>query len=93
MNEAAKTIAAALTPLQASALSNCCTRGSTRGNDGGLYDDLLSGLCSKTDEGITNGWLVKWEQNPDSRVDGYINKYVPTPLGVAVNAAREGLVA
>lgn len=86
----AKEIAAALTPLQADALRMCCLRGSTRGNDGGLVDDVISGLCSKSDEGIVNGWLVTWSQNPDSWHDGYINKYAPTPLGVEVNAIRQG---
>ncbi len=79
-------IAAGLSPLQAAALLNCCERGSTRGNDGGLYDDLLSGLCSNTAEGINNGWLVEWRPNPDRQTDGYWNLYVPTPLGEAVAA-------
>lgn len=77
-------IAAVLTPWQRKVLIDCCDRGSTRANDGGLVDDLLSGLCSKSDEVITNGWLVRWDMNPESRTDGYISRYTPTPLGIAV---------
>jgi len=79
-------IAAGLTPLQTDALRRCCERGSTRCNDGGLVDDLLSGMCSNTTEGIMNGWLVQWAMNPTSREDGYISRYTPTPLGLAVRA-------
>jgi hypothetical protein len=70
-----------LTPLEISALEDCVTRGSTRTNDGGLIDTLLSGLCSNSALGINNGWLVKWEANPTYREDGYISRYVPTEAG------------
>lgn len=83
-NPTPEEIAGMLTPLQRDALAKCCERGSTRGNDGGLVDDLLSGLCSNTSQGISNGWLVRWSMNPESRTDGYINLYTPTPLGLAV---------
>lgn len=79
-------IAAEMPPLSKSALVNCCARGSTRTNDGGMVDDLLSGMCSNTAEGVMNGWLVTWSMNPESRRDGYINLYTPTPLGFAVYA-------
>jgi hypothetical protein len=80
-------LAERLTPLQASVLKDCCKRGSTRANDGGLVDDLLSGLCST--EGIKNGWLVTWSMNPKSREDGYMSLYTPTPCGLAVIAHLE----
>jgi hypothetical protein len=84
------TIAAGLTPLQASALEDCCARGSTRTSDGGLVDTLLSGLCSKLDEGTYNGWLVTWHHNhPRAPDDHYISRYEPTPLGLAVRAHLE----
>ncbi len=82
-------IAKGLTPLQADALERCCARGSTRCNDGGLVDDLLSGLCTSPDRTILNGWLVKWAMNPTSREDGYISRYTPTDLGQAVRAIIE----
>ena len=82
-------IAAGLSPLQASALDDCCRRGSTRTNDGGVVDALLSGLCSRLSDGISNGWLVRWDMNPSSREDGYINRYSPTPLGLAVRAVLQ----
>ena len=79
-------IAKGLTPLQADVLRRCCDRGSTRTNEPGLVDDLLSGLCSNLDEGITNGWLVEWESNPGYREDGYVNRYKITELGKLVAA-------
>ena len=81
-------IAASLTPLQRSALRDCCERGSTRTNDGGLVDTLLSGLCSNSAEQVWNGWLVEWTHNhPRPADDHYISRYTPTALGVAVDAA------
>jgi hypothetical protein len=81
-------IARTLTPLEADALARCCMRGSTRTNETGLVDSLLSGMCSNLAAGITNGWLVEWKQNAGYRSDGYINLYIPTALGLAVNSAR-----
>jgi hypothetical protein len=69
-----------LTPLQLAALKDCVERGSTRTNEG-LVDTLLSGLCSKMDEHIFNGWLVSWEMNPGYKQDGYMNRYTPTDRG------------
>lgn len=86
----AKRVAAGLTPLKASALIDCCSRGSTRANDGELVDDLLSSLCSNPAEGIFNGWLVTWSMNPASREDGYISLYTPTPLGQSVATILKG---
>jgi hypothetical protein len=82
----ANAIASELTPLEADALIRCCERGSTRTNDSGLVDTLLSGLCGKVSEGITNGWLVEWSMNPGFREDAYSNLYKPTGLGKAVGA-------
>ncbi len=79
-------IARGLTPLSRDALGICCQRGSTRTNDGGLVDDLLSVMCSNVAEGVNNGWLLTWQMNPDSRRDGYINLYVPTERGLAVHS-------
>jgi hypothetical protein len=70
-----------LSPLQLDALHDCVKRGSTRTNDGGLVDDLLSALCSNTEIGISNGWLVRWDMNPGFRQDGYTSIYTPTELG------------
>jgi hypothetical protein len=85
-------IAANLTPLQISTLRDCCERGSTRTNDGGLIDTLLSGMCSNTAEGVFNGWLIEWSHNhPRPADDHYINRYSPTQLGRAV--AAQGIVS
>lgn len=69
-----------LTPLELSALRDCVERGSTRCNDGGLVDTLLSGLCSRPS---LDDPYVKWDINPKSREDGYISLYTPTGLGIA----------
>jgi hypothetical protein len=67
-----------LTPMERAALSDCVERGSTRCNDGGMVDTLLSILCSKPS--LENSY-VKWRMNPNSRQDGYISLYEPTELG------------
>ena len=78
-------VARGLTPLQISALRDCCERGSTRTNDSGLVDTLLSGIACAPGS-CENGWLVKWFHNhPRSYDDPYISRYEPTPLGLAVN--------
>lgn len=85
-SEDPREIAAALSPLAMAVLVDCCDRGSTRANDGGTVDDLLSMMCSHTARGISNGWLVRWDMNPASRTDGYISIYTPTELGRGVAA-------
>lgn len=83
--ERAAVVAKGLTPLQISALTDCCERGSTRTNDSGLVDTLLSGMCTNLDEDIYNGWLVTWHHNhPRAADDHYISRYEPTALGLAV---------
>lgn len=89
MTDDVERIAAGLTPLQIDALRDCARRGGTRSNDGGVVDDLLSGLCSNTAEGVYNGWLVEWSMNPTSREDGYISLYKPTLRGRQVLAHLE----
>jgi hypothetical protein len=72
-----------LTPLELSALADCVKRGSTRTNEDGLVDTLLSGLCSKPS---LDDPFVRWSMNPNSRTDGYISLYTPTDLGRAAIA-------
>lgn len=72
-----------LTPLQITYLTACVERGSTRTNDGGMADTILSGLCS------TAPPLVSWRVNPNSRADGYISLYEPTDAGRAALKATE----
>lgn len=77
-----------VTPLELAALRRCVERGSTRTNDSGMVDCLLSGLCSKP----ADGPLVAWRVNPNSWIDGYINLYEPTEAGRRVVAAAADLV-
>ncbi|MDR7232256.1 hypothetical protein J2X45_003362 [Caulobacter sp. BE264] len=77
-----------VTPLELDALRRCVERGSTRTNDGGMTDCLLSGLCSKP----ADGPLVAWRVNPNSWIDGYISLYEPTEAGRRVVAAAADLV-
>lgn len=78
-----------LTPWELQALADCVDRGSTRCNDGGIYDTLLSILCSKPKAEPLVGWRV----NPNRRTDGYISLYEPTAAGRAAVAEWRATLA
>lgn len=80
-------IAASLTPLERGYFADMCKRGSTRTDEGGLADTILSGLCSKPS---MDGAIVRWEMNRDERARKWPNKYLPTELGLEVYATMEG---
>lgn len=85
-DEAVKRVAESLTPLEAAYLLEMCKRGWTRTGEGGMADTILSGLCSKPSP---DNSLCRWEMNQDDRRMEWPNKYLPTPLGLAVRSYLE----
>jgi hypothetical protein len=55
-----------------------------------LQADALKRCCDRGGTRTNDGWIVKWNINPTSRVDGYINLYTAAPLGLAVREILKG---